>query len=101
MKILKKCKRFAQMSFEFVTDLPKTLNWRQRLIASFGKDPLICSNCKQEMELWRIWHPGYGDIYDLCRDSPAMEYEEDSQKDKAKGFMESSPWTGQLPLFSV
>jgi hypothetical protein len=100
-EILKTCKRFAQMSFEFVKGLPKTLNWRQRLIASFGQDPLICLPCKREMELWRIWHPGYGDIYDLCRDSPAIEYEEDSPKDKDKGFMESSPWTSQLCLFGV
>ena len=101
IEILKKCRRFAQMSFEFVKGLPKVLNWRQRLIASFGKDPLICPHCKREMELWRIWHPGCGDIYDLCRDSPAIEYEENSQKGKDKGFMESPPWTGQLCLFSV
>jgi hypothetical protein len=101
IELLKKCRRFAQKSFEFVKGLPKGLNWRQRLIAGFGKDPLICVHCKQEMELWRIWHPGYGDIYDLCRDSPAIEHEEDLQKDKDKGFMESSPWTGQLSLFGV
>jgi hypothetical protein len=100
--ILKESKRFIQKSFEFVRDLPKALSWRERLIKSFGKDPLICSNCRQEMELWRIWHPGYGNIYDFGRDSPPVEYEEVvPEKEKTKEFMESPRRFRQLCLLNV
>lgn len=42
----------------------KKQRWKERLIQSFGKNPLICPRCKTEMELWIIWHPRYGNIYD-------------------------------------
>ncbi len=104
IKILAGCKRFIQQSFEYFKDLPKPLNWRQRLIASFGKDPLLCPNCNQEMELWCIWHPDYGDIYDMGRDSPAVEpeHEKESQKKKSKKRVGIAGWGYcQLCLFSV
>jgi len=37
---------------------------RQRYKQSTGRDPLICPHCRQEMGVWRIWHPTYGMIYD-------------------------------------
>lgn len=101
MEILKMCKRFIQRSFDFMTGLPRTLNWRQMLVNSFGKDPLICPHCKEEMELWRIWHPEYGEIYSFSRDSCSIEYEKDSQEDKGKGFMENPRWESQLCLLPV
>ncbi len=61
-------------------DEPKRLSWRERLIQSFGKDPLICRNCNEEMLLWRIWHPGHGYIYDLSRDGPLFEYKKSQDK---------------------
>jgi hypothetical protein len=67
-EILEKCKKFIQRSFEFMKNIPKAQGWRERLIESFGKDPLSCPHCKEEMELWRIWHPDYGEIYDFCRE---------------------------------
>lgn len=42
----------------------KKQRWKERLIQSFGQNPLICPRCKSEMELWVIWHPRYGNIYD-------------------------------------
>lgn len=33
------------------------LTWRQRFIASFGRDPLECPNCQTIMELVEIWEP--------------------------------------------
>jgi hypothetical protein len=100
IKILKRCKKYIQRSFEFITGLPRPLHWRQRLIKSFGKDPLLCPHCKEEMELWRIWHPEYGDIYNFSRDAPSIEDEEDT-KEKGKGFMGNSGWKGQISLFPV
>jgi hypothetical protein len=40
------------------------LTYRQRYERSTGRDPLICPHCRGEMEMWRIWHPTYGVIYD-------------------------------------
>jgi hypothetical protein len=40
------------------------LTYRQRYAQSTGRDPLRCPHCRSEMEVWRIWHPTYGVIYD-------------------------------------
>jgi hypothetical protein len=40
------------------------LTYRQRYAQSTGRDPLLCPHCRGEMEVWRIWHPTYGVIYD-------------------------------------
>jgi len=80
MQILQVCKRFVQMSFEFVTNFTHSLSWRQRMIKSFGNDPLLCSKCKEEMLLWKIWHPQYGIIFDLSRDGPFLEENKNSQE---------------------
>ncbi len=40
------------------------LTYRQRYEQSTGRDPLRCPHCRGEMEVWRIWHPTYGVIYD-------------------------------------
>jgi Putative transposase len=38
--------------------------YRQRYVQSTGRDPLSCPHCRRAMEVWRIWHPTYGVIYD-------------------------------------
>ena len=40
------------------------LTYRQRYKQSTGRDPLRCPHCQSEMEMWCIWHPTYGVIYD-------------------------------------
>lgn len=40
-------------------------NYRTRYTETFGKDPFVCSHCSNAMELWLIWHPKYGLLYDL------------------------------------
>jgi hypothetical protein len=40
------------------------LTYRQRYEQSTGRDPLICPHCRGGMEVWRVWHPTYGVIYD-------------------------------------
>src|SRR5216684_1563412 len=40
------------------------LTYRQRYAQNTGRDPLLCPHCQSEMEVWRIWHPTYGVIYD-------------------------------------
>lgn len=102
-EVFKKCRKFVQQRLEFIREVPRRLSFRQRLIKSFGADPLICRWCNKEMELWRIWHPDYGDIFDLGRDSPAIEpeYEKALQKDETERNMENPGWNRQLCLFSV
>src|SRR5437773_3203458 len=40
------------------------LTSRQRYAQSTGRDPLICPHCRREMDVWHLWHPTYGVIYD-------------------------------------
>jgi Putative transposase len=39
------------------------LTYRQRYEQSTGRDPCRCPHCGAEMEVWRVWHPTYGVIY--------------------------------------
>ena len=56
--------------------------YRERVLASTGRDPLRCARCGGEMMLWQVWHPRYGVVYDElqaikrgrcgpCRGSPS------------------------------
>jgi hypothetical protein len=38
--------------------------YRDRVLASMGRDPLRCARCGGEMLLWQVWHPRYGVVYD-------------------------------------
>ena len=38
--------------------------YRDRVLASTGRDPLRCARCGREMMLWQVWHPRYGVVYD-------------------------------------
>ena len=102
-EILSKCGNFLQKSFAFLSAPAKVWGWRKRLIQTFGRDPLLCPRCGEEMELWRIWHPKYGDIFDLGRDSPGVELcdEKDLVEGKVQGVLEGSRWASQLSLFPV
>jgi DNA-directed RNA polymerase subunit RPC12/RpoP len=40
------------------------LTYRQRYEQSTGRDPLRCPHCQSRMDVWHIWHPTYGVIYD-------------------------------------
>jgi len=37
--------------------------YRDRVLASTGRDPLRCTRCGGEMRFWKVWHPRYGVIY--------------------------------------
>jgi len=38
--------------------------YRERILASTGRDPLRCPRCGGAMRLWKVWHPRYGVVYD-------------------------------------
>lgn len=46
----------------------RKITYRELMIREYGRDPCRCPKCGSEMELVKIWHPVYGDIYDLFRD---------------------------------
>ena len=90
-----------QMSFEFMKNRAGAVRWRERLLVSFGKDPLLCTTCNEEVLLWRIWHPVYGVIFDLSRDAPASTEYEKEQREKTQNTGAGPRWDGQLCLLPV
>lgn len=51
----------------------KRKTWKERIIESFGKNPIKCSKCGKEMELWEIWNEKSGTIYhifDYLKEAP-------------------------------
>ncbi|MCL5780133.1 MAG: transposase [Firmicutes bacterium] len=68
----------------------KKQTWKERLIQNFGKNPLVCPSCKCEMELWAIWHPRYGYIYDAMVDLKEACKENDGQNGREMGRRRNS-----------
>jgi hypothetical protein len=48
--------------------------YRERVLASTGRDPLLCGRCGREMMLWKVWHPRYGVVYDELREIKRGRY---------------------------
>lgn len=70
-KTLEKVKGLIQEALAKVKGIVKgaikiipTLTYRQRYQQSLGRDPLICPYCREEMGVWKVWHPKYGVVYD-------------------------------------
>lgn len=95
-KALELMRKARQLVFGFFS---RRLTWRQRIINRFEKDPLLCPICGTDMELWFIWHPEYGVLYDIVTDG-SFDYE---QKQEKKGHSKSPPEEIQpyLPLYPV
>lgn len=71
-----------------IYEIVEKKNYRERYLEMSGKDPLICSNCGEEMDLWIIWHPKYGIVYDELENIKAGkygEYVEEKQESPPKG----------------
>ena len=65
--MLQQRKNFIRCTLYGGDILPKNFcfsTYRQRYEQSTGRDPFRCPHCGAEMEVWRIWHPTYGVIYD-------------------------------------
>jgi hypothetical protein len=79
-KALELMRKAKQLLFSFFSTRD---TWRQRIINRFQTDPLLCPKCGAEMELWFIWHPKYGVLYDIVTDSqPITEYEKEQKEQK-------------------
>jgi len=58
-----------------VYEVVKCKGYRERYLAMSGRDPFVCRNCGCEMDLWRVWHPKYGTMYDEMANIKAGKYE--------------------------
>ncbi len=82
--------------------------YRERIQAAFGRDPLACPRCGQEMWLWQIWHPKYGVVYDELECMKAGMYDRSArsvcrpvESDRAGNPGLESDRHIQIPLFAV
>jgi len=81
----------------------RAMRWRERMIKSFGKDPVRCKKCGKEMILWEIWDPKYDFIFHIehtdekGRYIKRFEWEEDpriERRQKAKDTGDPIPFPG-------
>lgn len=56
--------------------------WKQRIIESFERNPLLCNKCGTEKFLWKIWHKDYGVIYDIREMSNRKDILYEPKRDK-------------------
>ncbi|WP_456238464.1 IS91 family transposase [Paenibacillus riograndensis] len=52
-----------QIEMTFPAEERKKKSYRQRMLESYGRDPMRCPCCKHRMLLVVIWHAEYGRIY--------------------------------------
>jgi len=80
----------------------RSKNYRERYKGISGQDPMICRYCGREMDLWKIWHPKYGVIYDEYENIKAGKYEPlPEREDRGGCSVWSSAGGVQLSLFPV
>ena len=60
--------------------------YRERYKEASGRDPLKCRYCGGEMDVWKIWHPKYGIIYDECENLKAGKYEQKEKRNRGGGY---------------
>jgi len=80
----------------------RSKSYRERYKEVSGRDPMICRYCGHEMDLWKIWHPKYGIIYDEYENLKAGKYEPLAERaDRGGCSVRSSAGAIQLSLFPV
>lgn len=115
--ILKKVREQLVRVLRVVAQLVSTMDdtapvthpgYRERIQAAFGRDPLLCPRCGQEMWLWQIWHPKYGVVYDELERMEQGVYERGERlvcrpvDSDRTGDAEAEPVRyGQVPLFAL
>lgn len=77
-------------------------NYRERYEELSGRDPMICRYCGHEMELWKIFHPLYGVIYDEWENIKAGKYGEvDEWPRRGRHSVRSTTDRIQLSMFKL
>jgi len=76
--------------------------YRERYMEVSGRDPMICNCCGSEMDIYKIWHPKYGVVFDALANMKDVEYEKVKVNER-KGRHPVRPATQilQLPLFPL
>jgi Putative transposase len=59
-----------QMAFYYGEAVLQKLGWRAKIKSKFGRDPMRCKKCGEEMILWKVWAPTHGVLYYLPDDVP-------------------------------
>jgi hypothetical protein len=97
-KGLKRIGRVVKGAYQVV----EKKTYRQRYKEVSGRDPMVCRYCGGEMDIWRIWHPKYGTIYDEWEEMKAGKYEQkEGRKDRGGCSVWPSPEILQLSLFEL
>ncbi len=80
-------------------------SYRERYQESTGKDPFICGYCGEEMDVWRVYHPKYGVIYDELEEIVNGKYEQKEEEANRDKCDRRTVWPTtevvQLSLFGV
>lgn len=90
---IKKIGRIVKGAYQIV----RKKKYRERYKEVSDIDPMICRYCGCEMELWKVWHPKYGLIYDEYENIKAGKYEEISKRSRGSGCT-VRPSTGRIQL---
>lgn len=79
------------------------LTYRQLMIKEYGQDPCKCSRCGSEMELVKIWHPVYGDIYDLFKEKGEVivNVKKETQRQQKKARSKEREESSTVLLFAM
>ena len=77
-----------------------TKPFQQRFFDSFGKDPLLCPKCHDEMSLELIYHPKYGTIkkYQLFEEIPQEPQYDRPDMGRVSGIQSQSQQLVQISL---
>ena len=98
-KALSKVKKIVKGAYQIV----RKKKYRERYKEMSGRDPFICRYCGQDLELWKIWHPKYGNIYDEYENLKSGKYGTVQEEDiGGRGHTVRAATNGiQLPLFQM
>jgi len=98
-KALSKVKKIVKGAYQIV----RKKKYRERYKEMSGRDPFICRYCGQDLELWKIWHPKYGNIYDEYENLKSGKYGTVQEEDiGGRGHTVRAATNGiQLPLFHM
>ncbi len=80
-------------------------SYREGYQESTGKDPFICAYCGEEMDVWTVYHPKYGIIYDDLEEIVSGKYEQKEKETQREEYDGRAVWPTtegvQLSLFGM
>lgn len=83
LELLKQALKWGEEVIKRAVQAVKSLCFRERVKESSGQDPLRCSHCGGEMDLYYIWHPRYGTIFNAAKDLFRNDWTFEEKKEDA------------------